>query len=314
MENRDLSDVHPLRWNQIRRRITVIENYLSLNNPTVADRNSAAIEIGLSVWQFGRLAETWRIHKRPSMLSTSASTSRRGSRRRDGIDDHVRQIVDNVISEVGTQARNKAVQKLVVERAEKAGVAPPSIGSVWNMLMESRRIGKGQCSTPDGDRQEAIAVGRLWLELPVQVPDGTLVRPEILVAVLIPEGEIAAVDLCYGGDPPSLAALTRKLNDLHDPRLRSRGMLVTPVDALGLAPDAWPSITRSGDAQATVARIFGRGIGRIDVRYRRSHTPVERHLKARHDEPLDTTDAGLAVEYAVREHNVRRTGSIFENP
>ena len=305
-----MSGVDPMRRREIRRRVTVMRDFLSGEHRTAVDKAAAAGSLGLSADQFSRLVRSWRTHGQARLLAGAAADTRRGRRRTGGIADEVRTTVASVVADLGSDARNKAVRDAVVERCVGLGLRPPSNGTIWNMLMEARRREEPPGTRPDGPGAvDELIVGRLWFDLPVDVGSGLIVRPEALTAVSSIGRRIAAIDLACGPQTsPLLDQLLDRLDRLAGPQ-GGRRIVVTSFELDAI--DGEPAGFRHGleideDAQGRLARLIGRGIGRLDVHYRMPRKPAIRHLAARHDSPLTPTEAEETIAAAIRDHNVGR--------
>ncbi|WP_137864595.1 MULTISPECIES: hypothetical protein [unclassified Sphingomonas] len=68
MKEVDLSGIDPLRRDEVRRRIGILQRYLALKSPTKADAEHHAKQIGIGVQQFYRLAKVWRIKGEPEAV------------------------------------------------------------------------------------------------------------------------------------------------------------------------------------------------------------------------------------------------------
>ena len=101
MNELDLSGVAPMRWQEVRRRVTAVREYLELAQPTVSDREAAAGKVGLSLDQFERLMRSWRIHSDPARLDGAGSLARARRNRSDGLPSEVQRIIQRAIEEAG---------------------------------------------------------------------------------------------------------------------------------------------------------------------------------------------------------------------
>lgn len=177
------SGIHPSYLEDTRQRVSLIEKFLA------GDRSrSSLIEtadaIGLSPSRTGRLIRSYELHRDPKLISgdgrrqsRSASTSGR---------DLVRQAIDATISSLGTTADAREIEQAVASACEDAAVAPPSTQLIWKSLAKARRKNR----EPATNVSPKLLVGRVWFQLPVELEQGTVERPEALIALRLPDKSI----------------------------------------------------------------------------------------------------------------------------
>ncbi len=294
MDDITMNGVAPTRWNAMRKRVEVLQRFAAIDKPTAKDREDAAEQLGLSANQFKRLVRSWRLHKDPAALNGAGAPEQKRSHRSDGLDESVLAIIDAAIDLHGPSAQPSVISNTVWAECDRRSLTRPSNGTIWNSIREARRI-----AGPISDAGPEILVGRVWAELPVRKrrdkPEH--VRPELLVALKLPEREIVAVatDLQSGG-PPVLGDLRLIETD--------RPIVITRHDA-GVAVGNVPpdKMTYAEDANARFARVMGPAIGNIALAFRLPRSDAARLLTSVLDAPLSPQDADLAIRYAVDAHN-----------
>lgn len=299
MTHLDLSGVTPLRWQEVRRRVSALEGYLSLSRPSPSDRAIAANSVDLSLNRFDRLLASWRIHRDPARLEGAGQLCRTRRSRHDGLAKEVKAIMSRAIAVMGPEATLKEVYARVRGECEDQGLQPPARNHVWARLMDERSL-----AGPLRGCEPEILVGRAWAEIPVLLPrrSQTLTRPEMILAVSLPERTVMghASDLLLGR-PPRLEDLGLAGTGRSPLRVARRDMGVPDAGVAGIEID--------DGANARLARVLGRAIGEIDLSFRLPRTPADRLLGSKLDRPLDTDDARLAIEFAIDRHN-KRVGGI----
>lgn len=302
MKEPDFSGIEPLRVPEARRRVAALDEYLALPDPTTADAKRFGERVGLSRWQFQRLARVWREHRRPEMLVVG----RRGTATRDyGIDPRASAIAKEVIDRVGPVAAELATVADEIERlCNEASVAPPSRPTIWNYIRKARAAGGGP-----GEGPPRIVVGRMWFHLPVGSaadarPGADM--PTLLVAVALPERAILAHRLSLNDvEPPSVEDLVAELLSCRTPAAPTRPLLLGPDDYRvaqgtlircgleGLRPHQ-PSVQRE------LSRAFGGRLGALPTLYRRGLArPKTRRIIQRQDERISAEAATRAIEDAI---------------
>lgn len=296
MNDLDLSGVAPMRWHEMRRRVAAVRNYLALERPSKSDHEDAARRIGLSIDQFDRLVRSWRIHSDPARLDGAGNLAPTRTRRErsDGLPEDVRNIIRLAIAEVGHDAAAKTVYDTVKHLCEESGFDVPSNNLVWTRLMETRSVaGAPAASGPE------IVVGRIWLQLPVSrsFDGGELRRPELLVAVQLPEKRIVGHSSDFLlGRPPVFEDLAIDPPPEVPVRVAPRDMgSIDVADRKAVRPDR--------RANTRLARILGTSIGGLSIAFRLPRTPATKLLTNKLDSELTMVDAELAIDHAIRRHN-----------
>ncbi len=296
MNDLDLSRVTPLRWQEMRRRVAALGDFLSLGDPAPSDREEAAQRIGLSIDQFNRLVRSWRIHSDPARLDGAGSLDRIRRTRGDGLEPEVQAIILRAIDEAGREAAPKDVYDRVVAACEDSGLDVPSNNMVWTRLMEARSKAG---SLPEHDPE--ILVGRVWINLPIIDPsdEAKMVRPEVLLAVRLPERLIVAYqsDL-KDGQPPIL-------EDLPIPTQCALSIHADPRDTGDTSNFDRAGVVCDPRANTRLARLLGDSVGGLSLSFRLPRTSASRLLQNKLDRPLTAVDGDLAIRHAIDRHNKR---------
>ncbi|WP_294293737.1 hypothetical protein [uncultured Sphingomonas sp.] len=307
MSELDLSGIDPLRRDEVRRRIEVLDRYLAIKHPKRTDAQRHADEIGIGIAQFYRLAKTWRLHRKPQMVG--AGERGRPRTRRDGVPPKSRSIVAEVIDELGADAKLADLLREVARRCEAAGTVTPSRGALWTYVMDSRATSRIRTDEP-----RRIVVGRFWAELPTVHGGGTMF-PEVAIALLLPKRTITGTDISLdpGKRASAALALARAFATMGDVPADLQVEVsvadreeVLPVHLARLGREP----VRAGRSTGTtIVGNLGRMVGGMRIRHRPHTANPERLLAARAVAPLDRDAAGAEVEHAIRRHNTALSGS-----
>lgn len=297
MDDLDLSEIDPLKWAEVRRRADAVKEYLSLNDPSAADRERLGATLNIGAHQFANLIKAWVAQRDASVFAPGLRSQRQSRSKRGGVDPRAREIARKVIAEIGADARISRLVEIVGRRCAAVGVAPPSRSSLWLLASESRSKGAD-------DDDNSVIVGRAYLRLPVKT-DGGVTFPEVVVAVEHPTGRV--IDAVFAGsagdfDAERLAAsvagsfgsgnVTVQANDADADRLAPFLPEKCMIDRL---LPTLPSIKLS--------KAVGGKIGRIKLSYRPLKVRPTTVMQSGRDEAPSIADAKLALELACRSHN-----------
>lgn len=301
MSDPDYSGIDPLRVPEARRRIAAVSEYLALPSPNTADAIRLAATIGLSRWQFQRLAAAWRDHRDPKLLVFG----KRGTSSRDyGIERKAADIARHIIDrEVRSGKSATSIAILIEDECGRQNVSPPSRPTIWNWLRAARAKGGFEMAGPP-----RIVVGRLWFHLPVagQPADN---MPTLLAAVLLPERTIVAFQISItAGEPPSLKKVLDDLLRLRTSGACRRVLLLDGADRLAakemlhdanirVAKDARPSV------KAQLSSAFSGKLGPLTVIHRRAAARPAKTPKRRLEQAIAGSQVVAAIEAAVHAHN-----------
>lgn len=179
----DVSKIDPLKWNEVRRRAAVVQEFLELDRPTAADRGRFGAMLELGSQQFTNLVKAWQLHgDARAFASGRGKTPGKASRSRiGGVDPKAREIARAVITELGVTTKLAVLTEAVTAHCEAAGVVPPAETTVWKLCMEAKeQIARaGQAIAPD-----TVLVACAALKLPVDLGSELgVVYPDVIVAV-----------------------------------------------------------------------------------------------------------------------------------
>lgn len=295
MEELDMSGVDPLRYDEVRRRVAVVKDYLALPLPTEADQKVHATRLDLSVNQFMALVRVWRDYR--SAAKMAASGAHRGETRqpsRLALDPKAREATAEVIGELGPTASLTQIMRIVEERCEALGVRAPSRGTVWNMAMEARQ---GHDSGEVG-----IVVGTCGVRMPMATPDG-LVLPALTIAVRASDGVILAAALEEADWQTATATIASSA--VADTQVRAASDLLALKRSASIRTGVTP--IPNVKARSAISRILGRSIDSIGLIYQPSKALApERMLTTKQDRALSPVDARALIMAAIDRHNAAR--------
>lgn len=286
-KDKEMSCIHPAYLENTRLRVAAIRKFLA------GDRSKASLvetadAIGLSTSRTGRLIRSYELHQDPELISgdgrrqsRSASTEKR---------DMVRQIIDAAISDQGTTAEARDIERAVISACDQAAIARPSTQLIWKTLSKARRANR----EPAVNVSPRILVGRVWFQLPVELQDGSIERPEALIALKLPDKSIrACITNLHRGSKPRLVEILAALNEVVD--VHATGIELGRIDTA-----SFPFNTVSDDsAQNEFIRHLGNGIGELDVLFRRPRTDATNLLSQMFAKPMSVKAAHDAIEMAI---------------
>ncbi|HZG09093.1 MAG TPA: hypothetical protein VEZ70_08955 [Allosphingosinicella sp.] len=304
----DLSGIDPLRRDEVRRRVTILDRYLAIKRPNRRHAESHAREIGIGVAHFYRLAKAWRLHHKPETVGVG--TRGRPKARRDGITPEARRIVNAVVDDLGADASLEDLLREVRRRCGAADTPAPSRGALWTYVMDARAT--SPIRTGEGRR---IVVGRIWAELPTE-RDGTITWPEVAIAMLLPDRTIIGTDVST--DPAKRAsaalALARAFaaigNVPADIEVEASAVDHEEIRAVHLARLGFEAAPGGRSTGNTIVGNLGRVIGGMRILHRPHTANPDRLLGARTVAPLNREAAEAEVEHAIHRHNAAVRGDI----
>ncbi|HZF93855.1 MAG TPA: hypothetical protein VEZ20_03180 [Allosphingosinicella sp.] len=300
----DFSGINPLRVPEARRRIEAIDKYFNLPSPTTADATRIAAGLGISRWQFHRLARAWREHRDPALLIDGP---RGRSVRHSGIAQRALEIMREEIANAGASAELCSVAPTIEQRCQAEGVTPPSRPTIWTQIRKER------AARPWESGPKRIVVGRMWFHLPVttdpNLGEGTAM-PTLLAVVALPERIILAHRISVDDSRPpavadlvsetltlrSLGAEARPLRLEADDRRASRDVLA----AGGLGGLRW----HKRSVQRELSRAFGGRLGQLPALYQRALArPHTKLVMLRQDKRITPEEAKAAIREAIAFNN-----------
>lgn len=295
MDELDMSGVDPLRYDEVRRRVAVVKEYMALPFPTEQDQKAHGARLGLSANQFKALVRIWRDYGSAAKMSGSGA-HRRGTRapNRLAVDPRAKAVAVQVVADLGSAATMAKVSQLVGTRCEALGLTPPSDSTIWNMVRAARQTGD---SNEDG-----IVIGTCMIQLPMATPDG-LAQPMLTVAVRAEDKAIIAASLQVADW--QTAAITIAASAQPGTRVRTDKDLLSLKRAASIAKGIEP--VPPAKARSAMSRILGLGIDDLPLIYRPSKAVLpERLLTTKEDRPLSPQDARTIVMAAIARHNAAR--------
>jgi hypothetical protein len=304
----DLRGIDPLRHAEILRRVSVIEDYLTIHKPTPLETSSHAATIGISVPSFYRLAKVWRLHRNPAILPGVGS---RGSKRNrtTGVSAKAKAIVTEVISEIGLSVSQTIIQNEVEARCRAIGIVPPSRGATWTYVMDAR-----SGSLHEVGVRERLVTGRCWAQLPTDV-DGVITLPEIALTIALPDRLILGFDISLDATIPANAArsLAQALDQMSGWRPVKPSEIEIDMDAGDMAVASDLILDRLGrvadqpayNTSPIIIAALGRGVAGLRIMHRRRSASATRLLGSRMNTAVPPGNAAAAISAAVDRHNLR---------
>lgn len=292
MDNFDMSGVDPLRLIEVRRRVLIIERFLTIAKPTQMQRDAHAERVGLSTKSFMRLVSIWKRRRKPADLDGAGAPERQP--RRNRMPEETRSAIVDASRELGPDATLAAITERAAIKAVERGTQVVGRSAVWNVLMEERRDSGTHASEP------AVLIAQVFVKIPVEV-DGQIVLPCLELAVLVPEAAIIAHRVA-AGEPPSrdLSWLRKAVHDATTAGSPPRKILTT-----SFAADSRKH--NHSDNQRLLTVTLGRGIGALDVAYRVTDRTLPSVMpKSRIGRPPNLSDAVDIICTAINDHNSRR--------
>lgn len=306
MNEPDFSGIDPLRLGEARRRVAEITTYLQLPHRTIADADRHASNLGISRYQFYRLAKIWREHRKPSLLVGGL----RGASSRDyGIPARAAEIAAEEIAAAGPTAELATIAVAVETRCAADGVAPPSRPTLWSWIMKARAESRAADGPP------VVVIGRLWFHLPMKVAHSGEM-PMALAAVLLPERLVVAHAVATDASPPAVGALISALAAQRAPGAPARPLLMEAGDRHAAAD----ALTKAGlervtahprSIQRALARSFGERFGHLKAIYRRgSAKPGKAGVAHRLARMLEVEEATSMITDAIDANNAASGGIV----
>lgn len=298
MQDIDLSGVDPRRWAETRRRIGIIREWIAGGRHSKQEGAEYAERIGLSYKQFMRLVSAWKKHGEPARLDGAGM--KRGATRESRMPPVTRQAVMDAIAALGPDARFVDVVREAERRSREAGTHAPSAGMIHYMLMRARQQAGPRAGAPE------VLIGRIGCRLPMIDGEEVTSTPELIVAVLAPEGIIVAHELVLAGDIDlAFAKVLAQTVPARAGDLRERQVVLGKELSVGRElASCLPARFRVAPVGQDLARLLGSFIGTIPIRHRIRSSKT---APAAVDSPLSVADAIRAIQIAVEAHNAARS-------
>lgn len=293
----DMRHVHPLRWNEIRRRINVVEAYLKQSDQSLDCQKHYAEKLKLSVGQFRRLTRSWQIHRDAAALSGARSKPRFGIERSTGVQPQTLNAIAEGISAAGPHSKIANVTAGIEKRCAEMDIESPAPAVVWKCLMEAR----SKSTQPVPNATASILIGRVWFEFPYNSgSNGKLSVPECLIALQLPHRRIVTWAIAGESNRAPI------VSDLFPAFSADSTIRATDLElGSGTIEAGQLNLVIDDGAQAEFIRYIGWRIGDIAVKFRQPRKNPSRLVGSTMDAPVSSEDAKLAIGYAVTTHNER---------
>lgn len=299
MSEPDFSGVDPLRVPEARRRIAALEAYLSLPNANTADAVRLGRAVGLSRWQFQRLARVWRDHRAPYLIVAG----KRGPSKRDyGIAPRAAEIAREIIERSDAEDPVTQISARIEAACRNEGLTAPSRPTIRSYVRAVRH--EAHASGPP-----RLVIGRMWFHLPMRGRPANAM-PTLLAAVLLPERRIIAHRVSTDPEaPPPVADLLADVIDLREPGAPARPLVMgrddrRAAETILLKAGLGERLAIRRAPQEDLSHSLAGRLGALDALYRRARArPATRKAATRFEEPLDPADVTAAIEQAVATHN-----------
>lgn len=301
MRDIDLSGVDPRRWPEIRLRIAGIQEYIALGRRDGAMRDEIAERLGLRPMTFLALVKAWKAHGKACRLPGSGVLDRTRPRPARSLPSASHKAMSDAIAQLGVDARHADLVAEVNRRCDDAGTKRPSTGMVQRLVMQARRVAAPRDGAPE------ILLGRVVAKLPVK-RNGQSVLPDLFVAVLSPEGVIAAHVLDDGTDDEmQIEKLVSQLEHASTVGAAARPLIV-PASLARFVTGARAYDITVGPTMARLPRLLGDRLGMLDIAHRRKSTTRAPDDGSPMNVPLDGAEATEAVCVSLDAHNAGRGG------
>lgn len=297
IEGISFEGVHPLRLEEIRKRVGILKSFLSIENVEDEDRINHAKALGLSVNQFLGLVRAWQVSKSPAALDGAGA--KRGAHRSTGprhLPTESKAVALEVIGALGASLTHTLAVDMIERRCSMLNVKPPSRSTIWNMIMDYRRNEKG------GTGGDEIVIGRCHVRTPTLIA-GKVEFPWIILVVDTKDGAILAAVM---QDEDLLQGTVMPMLEQQSP---NRSVTVDKDLAPALFGMATPMHTevKSSAARTAIAKVLGRGIGDLTLLYQvsRAISPAQALITPK-DKPLQFSDLEDFVIKELIAHNLIR--------
>ncbi|NIJ16274.1 hypothetical protein [Sphingobium vermicomposti] len=296
MNELNLTGVDPLRWLEVQRRVSIVQDYLAIPLPTEMDQKRHSARLGLSINQFMALVRAWRDYG--SAARMAASGAHRGAPRKPSrltLHPKAREVAARAIEEMGPTAALPKIMHMISERCAALDVKTPSRATVWNMAMTARQRHESG--------ETGIVIGTCKVRLPMATENG-LALPALTIAVRANDGAILAAAM--EAADWQLASMTIASASPGDTAVRADMELLTRTPSDSIRNGVLPIL--GAQARSAISRILGRGIGQIRLIYQPTKALApERLLTTKEDRPLSCADARTLIMATVYRHNAARS-------
>lgn len=199
-----LVGVPPHLWPQTLERAAVIAKYLKIANPTVADVDEHARQLGIRRRYFYVLVRIFRERQAARKMDVDKQY------KRAAIDPEASATVAEVIAELGPDAKLAHVVEEVQRRCRDRGITLPSPTTIRTRLNAARVANPGTHSLPD------LIVDHCGLKLQASDPSGLVDTAVLTALIYTPTGGILGHYLGLGA-PGATAMINAIDNALSQP-------------------------------------------------------------------------------------------------
>lgn len=295
MEDLDMSGVDPLRWAEIRRRVAVIKEFLTIRKPCDQDRQCYAHRLDLRTSQFMALVSAWREYGRASAIAGGGKE--KGKQRKAGprhLPTGIKEAAKTVLANLDRSTTLDKAHAIVTDVLSAQGLKAPSRSTVWHLMRASRQ------EPVQATDKNIILATRCWLRLPTLMDDG-IDYPSIILAVRLNSAAVLAASMAT--DPHSSKRLAAALASLApEDHIKVENPLAPAFDNL---PKEVSTIL-SFNARRELARAIGSGFGYLRMIYHPARTADAVDTLGKRDTPLSLEDAQRAALAAINLHNSAR--------
>lgn len=140
--------VRAARWGEARRRIAILRRYMSLENPSVADADDAAAEIGVKRRMLYMLVRVMRVQSEMRAAGPRPAKTRIAPE----VDDLIREMV----AAADPAASLNSIAEGIREEARRRGLPPPQNKTVRTRLEQARAAHRAAADRSSGTPEFAI--------------------------------------------------------------------------------------------------------------------------------------------------------------
>ncbi|PWG01990.1 hypothetical protein [Sphingosinicella humi] len=261
-----LVGVPPHLWPQTLERAAIIAKYLKIANPTVADVDEHARKLGIRRRYFYVLVRIFRERRAARTIDIDKQY------KRAVIDPEASATVEEVIAELGPDAKLAHVKEEVQRRCRDRGITLPSSTTIRTRLNAARVVNPGTNFLPD------LIVDHCGLKLQATDPNGVVETAVLTALIHTPTGRVMGHYLGLGspGATAMISAINNALSQPAGAGCRARlpvelrfhagqePIWDTIIDALqqgGIKP--LPREISDRSAGRSITRVLGLKLGRI---------------------------------------------------
>lgn len=297
MSEIDLSGVAPLRRAETRRRIIIIQEYLSLTNPKAEDRTAAAESLGVGTQQFMNLVRAWRLHGEANAIAKAGAKAGAPRRpRKRGLPPSTRTAAEDALRALPASASHQEAIAAVHAMCRQRETRTPSDSMISYLRLAIRQSGEVVGGEP------GLVIGRAIVGLPM-LESRVLTLPEIVLGVDGSDGRIVAAALVRPGAcaPKDFASAVCAAGPNSD------SVRIGSDDAMLAEALSHAQIISRFASGRLLAKVLGRGVQGVRLSYGPlASTDPKRALRAKADSPLDLRETLETLEAVLSAHNASR--------